>query len=103
MKKYQVEFPDFGELGIALPENFTDISWAGDSCLAGPQFELLHADGEVFMTLFVDYLDKTKRNKNTPKDWKRFMLFDDADDLLYKSDDWEDMADWIMEHRREIL
>ena len=32
MERYQMEFPDFGELDVDLPDDWIDESWHDDTC-----------------------------------------------------------------------
>jgi len=54
--RYQREFPDYGELDIALPPGFTDESWHND---AMPSFAKELPNG-YFLKLWIDYADQSK-------------------------------------------
>jgi len=56
LPKYQREFPDFGELDVALPPGFTDESWHND---AMPSFAKELPNG-YFLKLWIDYADQSK-------------------------------------------
>lgn len=51
---YKEAFPDFGEMDVALPGHFQDMSWSNEAC---PCFH--SAEARVF--LYVDYADPAKR------------------------------------------
>lgn len=48
---YQVEFPDFGELDVTLPEGFTDASWHNDAC---PSFDK-RLPNRQYLRIWIDY------------------------------------------------
>lgn len=69
---YRIEFPDFGELDVQLPEGFVDSSWHND---AMPSFEKQLPCGNT-MRLWIDYVDLAKSEIKV----ERFVL------CLYDSD-----------------
>ena len=62
---YKTEFPDFGELDVAVPSDFEDTSWHNDVC---PSFR---SSSRGFL-LYIDYADEEKRE--FPEDKARFTV-----------------------------
>lgn len=58
--QYKSEFPDFGEMDVAIPPGFVDTSWHNDTM---PSFQKEQSDGS-FLTLWVDYADPEKCEMN---------------------------------------
>lgn len=75
--RYKDEFPDFGELDVALPDHFDDVSWSNE---ASPCFHSSAA--RVF--LFVDYVDPAKREF---PEAQRFGLMEATEDGQHRSDE----------------
>lgn len=95
MSNYKVEFPDFGELDVVVPTGFVDTSEWNDAC---PSFALYHeGTSDVRLKLSIDYADKSL--SDLPDTWKRFYLFDGADEQLLCTDDWVEMSATIEQLR----
>lgn len=77
---FNIEFPDFDAATLpAIPAHWIDQSWKNDAC---PSFII----GES-ITVYIDYAKPDDReHPETP----RFVLFNDEQDVLHTSDDWND-------------
>jgi len=75
--RYRDEFPDFGELDVALPDHFEDVSWGNE---ASPCFHSPAA--RVF--LYVDYADPAKREF---PELGRFGLLEASQDGQHRPDE----------------
>lgn len=74
---YRKAFPDFGELGVELPDHFEDVSWGNEPC---PCFH--SAEARVF--LYVDYADAAQREF---QETERFSLQAAGEDGQHLEDD----------------
>lgn len=90
MERYQMEFPDFGELDVDLPDDWIDESWHNDTC---PRWRV---DGTDLYVL-IDYEDPTKREVQGES---RFAVYEHSDDGersedLALTDDWLDVLECV--------
>jgi hypothetical protein len=78
---YKTEFPEFGELDVAIPEGFEDVSWHND---AMPSFALPKGDG-TYLRLWVDYKDREMSDINH-EPYFRFALSHSDAEMMFISD-----------------
>ena len=85
MTNYEKEFPDFGPLGVSIPEGFTDTSWHNDAC---PSFT-----SEAFK-IWVDYANPD--NREIPQSTRFTLCRVDAEgeyvSTVLASDNWADIV-----------
>lgn len=97
---YRDEFPDFGDMDVAIPEGFKDLSWHNDTC---PSFGYLlpgfAQNDERYLIVFIDYADEAKREFEGVA---RFMAYVQDNvgmpsDVQFSSDDWHAVVNWMTE------
>ena len=79
---YKTEFPDFNYDIPQLPDGFVDVSWHNN---VSPSFEKPLKDNLV-VTLWVDYLDESKRECGGDQFLVIVHTKDNLEDQLYCSD-----------------
>jgi len=98
--QYQIEFPDFGELDVVLPEGFEDQSHHDSSCpcfaLAGPDTD---ETGVFLLTISVDYANQERRRAD---DGARFAVYHGeihSSNQALLTDDWAEVLEYVRSHR----
>ena len=93
MPGYMEEFPDFGEMDVAIPPGFADRSYRNETC---PCF----IDDDAGLFLFIDYADPQAREfPETPRfhlvEGTRHPVYglqrDDANVEVALTDDWSEI------------
>jgi hypothetical protein len=79
---YKTEFPDFDYDIPQLPDGFVDVSWHNN---VSPSFEKSLKDN-LSLTLWVNYLDESKRECGGDRFLVIVHIKDNLDDQLYCSD-----------------
>jgi hypothetical protein len=79
---YRTEFPNFDYDIPQLPEGFVDVSWHNN---VSPSFEKPLKD-DLALTLWVDYLDESKRECGGSQFLVMVHLKDQLEDQVYCSD-----------------
>jgi hypothetical protein len=79
---YKTEFPDFDYDIPQLPDGFVDVSWHNN---VSPSFEKPLKDN-LSLTLWVDYLDESKRECGGDQFLVIVHIKDQLEDQLYCSD-----------------
>jgi len=79
---YKTEFPDFDYDIPQLPDGFVDVSWHNN---VSPSFEKSLKDN-LSLTLWVNYLDESKRECGGDQFLVIVHIKDNLDDQLYCSD-----------------
>ena len=97
MQKFQIEFPDFDPKTMPdIPRDWRDASWHNDSC---PSFNA--RNGKI---VFIDYANDADREHPGSE---RFSVhsdpeIDDANDVLFVSDDWQAILDFVGESETSL-
>jgi hypothetical protein len=95
---YKTEFPDF-VLDVEIPEGFADCSYHNDVC---PRFEKDLPDGR-YLIIWVDFADPKEREYSNCHRFAVDLHEVNADylDTLFRSDDWNEIVNFVKGYRHE--